>query len=86
MSLPEIRSFAVSRRGVVSVMSVADHVALIGASPAVSAAYDLLTDDGMSPDKAADLAVAAERSGRDPEAFARHTVKLRRSLRASRAN
>lgn len=79
--LPEIRSFAVDGSGVASVLSVADHVALIGASPAVSAAYDLLTDDGMPPDKAADLAVTAERSGRDPEAFARHMVKVRRSLR-----
>ena len=76
-----IRSFKVSRSGTVTEISPEEHVELMGATPAISAAYDLLTDDGMSPQKAADLAVACERSGRDPEAFARHLIKLRKAVR-----
>lgn len=53
----------------------------LGASDAVIAAYDILSDDGMGAAKAAEMAVNAERSGKDPEAFARHLVKLRRALR-----
>lgn len=53
----------------------------LGASDAVIAAYDILADDGMSPEQAATMVVTAERSGRDPVAFARHTVKLRKALR-----
>lgn len=52
-----------------------------GASDAVIAALDILVDDGMPAQKAADMAVAAERSGRDPEAFARHVIKLRKAMR-----
>lgn len=58
----------------------------MGVSPAVSAAYDLLTDDGMPPQKAADTALGMQRhhenGGKDPEAQARHLLKLRRALRA----
>lgn len=50
-------------------------------SQAVSDAHGILTADGMSAEKAADLAVGAERQGMDPVAFARKTVRLRRSLR-----
>lgn len=53
----------------------------LGVSDAVSAAYDILTDDGMPPERAAQLSVAAERDGQDPEAAARHIVKLRKALR-----
>jgi hypothetical protein len=53
----------------------------LGASDAVIAAYDVLADDGMPADQAAQLVVAAERSGRDPMATARHIVKLRKALR-----
>jgi hypothetical protein len=53
----------------------------VGVSAAVSAAYDLLTDDGVPPERAAELAVYAEQRGQDPEAFARHFLKLRRAIR-----
>lgn len=53
----------------------------LGASDAVIAAYDILADDGMPPEQAAKMVVAAERSGRDAEAFARHVVKLRKAMR-----
>lgn len=75
------RSFAVDPQGVTTEMSVNDRLGLMGVSPAVSAAFDLLTDDGMSADDAARMAVAAERGGRDPEASARHILKLRRAYR-----
>lgn len=76
------RSFAVGGDGAVTEMSTEDRLRLMGASPAVSAAYDLLTDDGMPSEDAAKMAVAAERSGKDPEAFARHLLKLRRAARS----
>lgn len=52
-----------------------------GAPPAVIAALDILVDDGLSPEKAAEVAFAAHRAGKDAEAFARHFVKLRRAIR-----
>ena len=79
--LPELRSFAVSRTGVVSIQSEYEALTLMGVPPSASAAYDILTDDGMDPDKAADLSMMAYRSGRDPEAFARKIVSLRRGFR-----
>lgn len=81
MTAPAPRAFAVSSAGVTSVLSEHDLLGLMGVPAAVSAAYDLLTDDGMPAQKAADLAMAAWRSGRDPEAFARKTVRLRKGLR-----
>jgi hypothetical protein len=56
-------------------------VAEIVLSEAVSRAYDLMAADGVPADKAASMAAAAERSGKDPAAFAEHFVKLRRGLR-----
>jgi hypothetical protein len=53
----------------------------LGVSDAVIAAYDILADDGMPPEKCAQMAVTAERSGKDPVSFARHVVKLRRAVR-----
>jgi hypothetical protein len=75
------RRFAVAPSGVIDVLSIEDNVALMGVSPAVSAAYDLMVDDGYPPEKAAKLAMDAERSGRDPEAWARHFIKLRKAWR-----
>lgn len=51
-----------------------------GASPALIAGLDLLCDDGMDAEKAAGLLFAAERGGKDPEAFARHLLTLRNAL------
>ena len=50
-------------------------------SDAVSEAFDIMHADGLSHEKAAELAVAAEKSGRDPVAFARHFVEVRQGLR-----
>ena len=50
-------------------------------SEAVSRAYDIMTADQVPAQRAADMAVAAERGGKDPVAFAEHFVKLRESLR-----
>lgn len=47
---------------------------------AISDAYDILEANGMSPQTAADMVLAAERSGRDPVAFARHLVSLRQAM------
>jgi hypothetical protein len=58
-----------------------DRLRATGASDAVIAAVDILVDDGYPVDRAAQMAVAAERDGKDPEAFARHLLKLRGVLR-----
>ena len=55
-------------------------VSPVVADSLTSAAYDILHDDGMAPDKIADLLIGCRRSGRDPEAFARHLVELRRAV------
>ncbi len=65
-------------------MSDYDDLRATGASPAVIAGLDLLVDDDMPADKAARLLIAAERQGKDPEAFARHLLTLRRELRGGR--
>lgn len=52
----------------------------MGVSDGLSAAYDLLTDAGYSPEKAARTALAAERIGEDPEAMARKMIRLRDML------
>ena len=56
-------------------------VQCVQASAAVSRAYDLMAADGVPAQTAADMATAAERGGKDPEAFARHFVKLRQAAR-----
>lgn len=76
-----IRTFAVSSAGVVTSLSHEEWLRLIGISPAVSAAVDLMTDDKVPMETAVDMALGAERGGRDPEAFARHFLKLRRVAR-----
>jgi hypothetical protein len=58
-----------------------DEVRCVQASAAVSRAYDLMAADGVPAQTAADMATAAERSGKDPVAFARHFVKLRHAAR-----
>jgi hypothetical protein len=58
-----------------------DRLRATGASDAVIAAVDILVDDGCPAGRAAQMAVAAERDGKDPEAFARHFLKLRGALR-----
>ena len=50
-------------------------------SDAVSRAYDIMTADRVPAQQAADMAVACERDGRDPVAWAEHFIKLRQSLR-----
>lgn len=76
------RRFAVSPAGaaweLTSYQATVDHM---GVPPDVVAGLDLLVDDGMPVDKAADLVVAAHRDGRDAEAFARHLLRLRRAAR-----
>ena len=53
----------------------------IDAPPGVEEAYDLMVADGVPPQRAADMAVAAARDGREPVAFARHFIKLRAAVR-----
>lgn len=57
-------------------------VAEILLSEAVSRAYDLMAADGVPAEKAASMAAAAERSGRDPVAFAEHFVRVRKGFRS----
>jgi len=71
------RAFAVSPTGTVTELMGSEAVFRhMGVSPALSAAYDVLDDVGLARDDRVELLVAAERSGNDPEAFARHLVKL----------
>jgi hypothetical protein len=53
----------------------------MGVSPALSAAYDVLDDAGFLNEDRLKLCALAETQGRDPEAFARHLVKLGKALR-----
>lgn len=55
---------------------------VIEAPPGVEEAYDLMTADGVPPQEAADMAMAAHRAGKDPVAFARHFAGLRQRMRA----
>jgi hypothetical protein len=80
------RSFAVGIDGSAEELSTEERLRLMGISPSASAAYDLLADDGMPPEKAAEMVAAAHRSGRDPEAFARHLTRLRKAWRAQEAD
>jgi hypothetical protein len=73
------RSFSVTSSGLISVLSIEDHVALLRVSPAASAGWDLLTDDGVTPGRAWRLVLASERAGRDAEKAARRVVRLRRA-------
>jgi hypothetical protein len=75
------RTFAVSAAGVVSPLSHEQHLRLMGVSPSLSAAVDLLVDDNYPMEEAVKLCKAAEDGGQDPEAWARHFLKLRRTLR-----
>jgi len=58
-----------------------DELKKLGIPMSVDAAVCILVDDGMSVDNAVDLSVAAWRSEKDPESFARHVVKLRKAAR-----
>lgn len=57
------------------------NVAEILCSDGVSRAHDIMTADRVPAETAAKMAVAAERDGRDPVAFAEHYVKMRKVLR-----
>jgi hypothetical protein len=52
-------------------------VELLEFPAAVSDAYDILADGGVSPDESARLAAGAARIGEDPVAFARKFLRLR---------
>lgn len=51
------------------------------AAPGVEEAMDIMMADGYPAVPAAELCVAAAKSGRDPVAFARHFVELRQAIR-----
>jgi len=57
-----------------------EEMLVVVASDAVNEAYDLLVADGVHPDKAADLAVTADKHGHDPVALARKFIRLRKAL------
>ena len=48
---------------------------------AVAEAMDIMIADRVPEDTAAKMAVTAEKTGKDPVAFARHFVKVRRQFR-----
>lgn len=53
--------------------------------PGVEEAYDMMAFAGVPSQQAADMAMACHRSGRDPVAFARHFVRLRKASRSAGA-
>lgn len=59
-----------------------DGIAVAEAAPGVEEAYDIMVADSVPAQRAADLAVAAAKSGRDPVAWARHFVSVRQAVRA----
>ena len=67
--------FAVDSRGIAYPLEM---------SAQVSQAYDILVADGMTPDRAAELAVGSERAStwRTPQDMARHIVALRKAARS----
>ncbi len=73
--------WTVSTTGEITRRSYYERALATGASPAAIAGIDLLTDDGMDYEKATEMMAAAQRSGRDPEEFARHVIKLRAAIR-----
>lgn len=56
-------------------------ITVVVPAPGVEEAYDIMVADRVPPQTAADMAVAAAKSGRDPVAWAEHFVKVRKSLR-----
>lgn len=68
------RHFAVSSDGTTRQVDIA-------CSFELDAAMDILGDAGMLDDTRVQLLVTAEQSGRNPEHFARHLVKLAQALR-----
>ena len=49
--------------------------------PPVSEAMDIMTAAGLPVDRAASYALAAEMDGKDPVAWAKHFVKLRKAAK-----
>jgi hypothetical protein len=58
-----------------------DHIAVAEAAPGVEEAYDIMVADDVPAERAAGLAVAAAKSGRDPVVWARHFVNVRQAVR-----
>lgn len=84
-AMAPVRTFVVDTGGAAVALSVEETVTHMGVSPAASAAYDILTDDGYPAEKAWEMVLAAEKGGQQPEAFARHFVKLRKAVRGMSA-
>ncbi len=59
----------------------AEDVVVLTPAPGVEEAYDLMVADRVPAQQAADMAVAAAKSGRDPVAWAKHFVEMRQLLR-----
>lgn len=83
---PAPRWFAVGRSGVVEELSTYSYGIHLGYSPGELAAIDLLTDDNYPMEDAIKLVRAAARSGKDPEAWARHFLELRKVVKQTSAN
>ena len=75
--------WSVNAAGVVSARSENERLLAIGYDQAQIAAIDIMIDDRVPLERAAQLAIAAKQQGRDPEAFARHFVELRKAYRGN---
>ena len=63
-------------------MAFPDHIEVAEAPDGVEEAVDIMLADSVPAQRAADLAMAAAKSGKDPVAFATHFTKVRREFRA----
>lgn len=71
----------VDRAGTVSPRSLNERLLAVGYTQEQLAAIDIMTDDDVPLDTAAELTLAASKNGDNAEAFARHFVKLRKAIR-----
>lgn len=78
------RVFVADEHGATATLSHDEFYRHAGVSPAASAAFDVLNNDGVPAKKAWELALAMDKNPShrgDAEAQARHFVELRRSMR-----
>jgi len=78
------REFIVAPGGETVMASPAEVLTNMGISPEQAAAYDICEAAGFDMEQTTPLLYAAEQDGQNPEAFARHLVKLRQAARAAR--
>lgn len=78
-----LATWQVDRSGTITKRAYNDRLLAIGYTHDQIAAIDIMTDDDVPLEKAAELALAATKKGESAEGFARHFVKLRKAFRGA---